>query len=160
MNRRSTIQWLGAFAWFAPWVRAHKLHYSLTELFWRQDQTTLEIVHSFHLDDAMTLLTDVDNPSGELPAATQARLLLYAEQHFKLSQAGRRLTLEPVGAQIDGNYLWIYQEHLMPHLPTPLRVECTLMHDVSPRHQNQVNLRIGDAVRTLTFRKGATIGEF
>jgi hypothetical protein len=141
-------------------LEAHKLQYSLTDLLWRPDKNVLEIEHSIHLDDAMVLLAQLGAPMGDLDIATQARVLLYAEQHFSLSTAGQLRNLEPVGVQIDGDYLWIYQELPMVSYPESPRVECSLLHDVFPAQQNQVNLRIGDSVRTLRFDHSQQDGVF
>jgi len=155
MNRRSTLQALsGCLCLGTRAAQAHKLHYSLTELFWRPDSASLEVVHSIHLDDALALLARLGDPNGELPVSTQARLLLYTEQNFQLTLNEQALALDPVGAQIDGDYLWIYQEYPMSDYPAGLQVECTLMHGFSPSQQNQVNLRVGDDVRTLNFHAG------
>ena len=130
---------------------AHKLQYSLTDLNWRADAGTLEIVHSIHLDDAMSLLARLGAPGGDLDVATEARVMFYIEKHFKLSQSAEELAPEAVGAQIAGDYLWIYQELALPKYPASLQVECTVLHELFPAQQNQVNLRIGDYVRTLRF---------
>ena len=154
MNRRIALRALGAcIAVGATRLRAHKLQYSLTDMYWRLDSGAFEVMHSLHLDDAMTLLAYLGDPNGDLTPESQAQLLLYTEQHFQLTRNNEPLALDPVGAQIDGDYLWIYQEQNLKTYPEHLTVTCTLMHDLFPAQQNQVNLRVGDAVRTLRFHQ-------
>ena len=141
-------------------LEAHKIQYSLTDLLWRPDKKILEIEHSIHLDDAMVLLAHLGAPTGELDVPTQARVMLYTEQHFRLTNEGQLRSLEPVGVQIDGDYLWIYQELPMSAYPETPSIECSLLHDVFPAQQNQVNLRIGDSVRTLRFDNSHQDGVF
>ncbi len=139
---------------------AHRLSQSMTEIDWSPDRATLEIVHSVHLDDAMLLLAQLGAPDGELDIETQAKLMLYTESHFELAQKGQPLELEPVGAQIQGDYLWIYQERGMAQYPRELEVTVTFMHALDAAQQNQVNLRIGDHVRTLRFDVRQFTGTF
>jgi len=150
----------GAAAVFSVCAYAHKLQYSLTDLYWRAESGMLEIVHSIHLDDAMSLLARLGAPGGDLDVATEARVMYYIEQHFKLTQGAEHLAPEAVGAQISGDYLWIYQELPMPQYPASLQVECTVLHDLFPAQQNQVNLRIGDYVRTLRFDQSRHVDTF
>ena len=138
---------------------AHKLAFSTTDLSWRVDRGTLEVVHAVHLDDAMVLLARLGDPRGEMDPATQARLLLYAERHFGLSREGEPLVLEPVGAQIDGDYLWVYQEYTADQPPDRLSVRCTLLHELFAEQQNQINLRVGDAVRSVRLSRTLPTGE-
>ncbi|MEM8777886.1 MAG: DUF6702 family protein [Cyanobacteria bacterium P01_G01_bin.49] len=104
-------------------------------------------------------LTRLGDPRGELGPETRARLLLYAETHFKLLSDGEPLSLEPVGAQIEGDYLWVYQERRVAGPPAHLTVRCTLMHELFAQQRNQVNLRVGDLVRTLHLAPDQPVGE-
>ena len=134
-----------------PSLLAHQLRYSLTDLTWLPDSGSLQVVHSIHLDDAVELLARLGAADGNLDSAAQARAMLYVEKHFSLRLADEPLELEPVGAQIDGDYLWLYQEMLMPGYPEGLQVHCSILQDLFEDQQNQVNLRVGDDVRTLRF---------
>lgn len=148
----------GLLAILGPRATAHKLQYSVSDLRWRPDAGRLEVAHSIHLDDAMALLASLGDYDGAVGVRTQAQLLLYVEQHFKLSRDATRLVLEPVGADVEGDYLWVYQELDLPVFPSSLRVQCTLLHDYYPLQQNQVNFTVGDTVRTLRFDKDHTTG--
>lgn len=128
---------------------AHQLKQSVTELNWRLHQQRLEVVHGLHLDDAMALLALFKAHDGVVTPAVGAQLLLYVEQHFGLTIDGEVALLEAVGAEVDGDYLYIYQEMPMAVPPGALVVENRLMHDFFPDQQNLVNWVIADEVRTL-----------
>ncbi len=132
---------------------AHRAHFSLTDMWWRVDRSTLEITHSIHLDDAMVLLASLGAPDGTLDAAMQAKLMHYLERTFSLTSDGNQLELEPIGAQIDGDFLWLYQELKLPRLPDQLQLSCRVMQDFSAEQVNQVNFRVGDEVRTLRLNR-------
>lgn len=70
--------------------------------------------------------------------------MLYTESNFQLTLNGAHLELEPVGTQIDGDFLWIYQEFKLSSFPDGLRVTCTLLHELFAEEQNQVNLFHGE----------------
>lgn len=137
---------------------AHRLQHSLSDLHWRVDDALLEVAHSFHLDDAMVLLADLGSPEGHVDPATGARLLYYVEQRFGLILDGKALELEPVGAQIDGDALWVYQEAKLKRPPDRLTVECRLLHAYHEDQQNQINWRIGQVVRSLQLSAGQPTG--
>ncbi len=132
---------------------AHRAHFSLTDMWWRVDQGTLEITHSIHLDDAMVLLASLGAPDGTLDVAMQAKLMLYLERTFSLTSGGDPLKLEPIGAQIDGDFLWLYQEVQLGRLPDELQLSSRLMQDFSAEQVNQINFRVGDEVRTLRLNR-------
>ena len=133
---------------------AHQLQHVLSELRWFPDSGRLEVTHSLHMDDALLLLDHLGLYQGDLDARAQARVLHYVEQRFRLSAHGSLLPLEPVGAQFDGDILWIYQELEMPVLSEALQVECRLMWELFVDQQNQINLAVGSQVRSLYLGRG------
>lgn len=147
-------------ALFSASASAHQLKFTETELRWRPNQQRLEVTHTVHLDDAMALLAQIGEPAGDLDIAAEARLLHYVGQHFAVGHHGEPVELTAVGAQIEGDYLWIYQERAMPVLLQGLEVRCDLLWDLFADAQNQVNFRVGDEVRTLRFGAGQDMGRF
>ena len=108
----------------------------------------LKITHRFHAHDAMrvlaimpdTLHSRLDDPKN------QARLAAYARDRFVLS--GER-TSEIIGVEIEGNYVFVYQEH--PEVASV--VASRLLADVEPGWTNRVYVRAedGSVLRTLVF---------
>ena len=133
-------------------VDAHRLNHALTDVVWRPDVRLLEVTHRLHLDDSARLLALVGAPNGAFTAASLAALLRYTDAHFDLWGQGGRVALAPVGAEIEGDTLYIYQEREDFPPPVSLKVSSRLLQDLWPRQVNQVNLRIGDAVWSRTQR--------
>lgn len=132
---------------------AHRLNYTNTEIVWQPDEGVLELTHSIHLDDALQLLARLGAPAGDLDLPTTARLLVYMDEHFAVATQEARLELEPMGAHIDGDLLYVYRRSQQMPLPTRLDIRCSLLRDI-PRPSdtpliNQVNWRIGPLVRSL-----------
>ena len=129
-----------------------------TDLHWRPDAKLLDVIHRLHLDDALTLLAQLGATDGELDLEASARLLNYVEAHFSLHAADGQLSLEPYGAHIQGNQLFIYQRAVLTAPPAALEVRMGLMHRVEMQMRNQVNLRVGDVVRSLEAHADAPVG--
>jgi hypothetical protein len=150
-----------ALLWLSLSAQGHRLAQSVTELEWRVDEQRLEVTHSIHLDDAIPLLINTGGVDGELGPLAQARLLYYVEQHFELTlRDAQPVELTPVGAAIDGEYLWIYQELSLPRFPENLRLNVSLLQDFHLDQQNLVNLKVGDHVQSLRFDRDHQTGAF
>ena len=138
----------------------HRLQFSLTNLWWRPNEGLLDVEHSIHLDDALTLLAHLGDPYGLVTQETQARVLHYIDQHFSIVVGDERLALEPVGVQIEADYLWVYQAHQLPRLPVAIQVSCSLLQDLFPQQANQVDLRVADNVVTRRFHRDHQLDVF
>lgn len=131
-------------------LAAHRLNLTTTDIVWQAQDGALEVTHSMHLDDALTLLARLGNTSGTLDLATSARLMNYLNKRFQLITAASAVALEPYGAHIDGGVLYLYQRATVRSLPPALEVTNNLLHDMVDGVQNQVNWRVGEIVRSST----------
>ena len=118
----------------------------------------VEIIHRLHNHDAelgiMAVLKDRSLTMDQLVG--RAQLALYVEDRFTLAasdgdEIGAPLDLELLGAELDGEYVLVYQE-LKGHLPAQVAVRDDILRDVFPEQVNQVNVAAGGEVRSLTFR--------
>ena len=113
--------------------------------------SVLKVTHRLHAHDAKRVLAVMpDAMSSDLEdPKNQARLALYAKRRFRFEGTTES---EMIGVEIDGNYLFIYQEH-----PVVASVaSSTLLSDISPDWTNRVMVRGmgGTVVRTMIFRQG------
>ncbi len=139
---------------------AHTMQFTTTQLRWQVNTHRWEIYHALHLDDAFELLARLGDPYGKLEVATQAKVLHYVEKKFALSVDDRVLSLDPVGTQIEGDFLWIYQQYAMKKLPKIIDVRCQLLHELYPNQQNQINLVVGEMVKSVRTRRGEVLRSF
>ena len=163
----------GMFGGWSHAVFAHRLQATTTQIDYRVHRKMLEVVHSIHLDDGVFLLRALEAGDGAeaLTPMQRAKLLYYVEQNFTigslLDQAqgsnaefqDRPMNLSPVGAQFDGETLWIYQEIALPSPPAGLDVRCELLHDLFPAAQNQINYRFDSVVKTLDLSRKRPRGQ-
>ena len=110
--------------------------------------SVLQITHRLHVHDAqkvLALMPDVLDADIER-AENQARLMAYVADRFALS--GNAATTM-IGVEIDGDYVFVYQEH-----PAPAAIEASsLLADLTEAWVNTVYVKdaAGDTVRTVTF---------
>ncbi|MEM7221284.1 MAG: DUF6702 family protein [Pseudomonadota bacterium] len=139
-------------AWLAlqpAGVHAHRLKLSTTDIEWRASAGTLDVTHQLHLDDALTLLASLGAPDGLIDLEAAARLMNYVDSHFEL-RGTSAIPLEPFGAHIEGNTLWVYQRSAPMALPAALEIESSLLHELVDGMRNDLNWRVGDLVRSTT----------
>ena len=134
--------------WFAPQAAAHRLNLSTTEIEWRAESQTLDVIHKLHNDDALVLLSRLGAGDGVLDLESSARLLNYVNRHFSLVTRDGPLALEPYGAHLQGNTLFIYQRAELAAPPPALEVRMRLLHDVVDQMRNDVHWRVADNVRS------------
>ena len=111
-------------------TEAHRDHGVWTELVWSEDR--FEITHHMHLQDAQRVLerlgVDVrlDSPEG------LAQLALYVEDRFSLSERGESAHLELIGAETEGDFLYVFQEwHGSEGAEIP-QIDSTLLKEIHP----------------------------
>lgn len=152
---------LGATLMSCLWATntsAHRLNVVTSDLQWRADSTALEVTHRLHLEDALTLLAHLGATDGVLDLESSARLLNYIERYFALNTRAGTVRLEPYGAHVQGETLYVYQKAVLAEPPVALEVQNRLLHDIEPGVRNQVNWRVGSEVRSHDGSRDNPIG--
>lgn len=118
----------------------------------------IEIIHRLHNHDAEEGLAKIlADRSVTLDALeNRAELALYVEEQFIIAvytngKIGAPLQLELIGAELDGEFVLIYQE-LREALPAAIAVRNGILRDVFPAQVNHVNVALGAGVHSLTFQ--------
>ena len=144
-------------AGFWPAADAHRMPGSLSTIKPAASGGHMEIIHRLHTSDAeeglAAVLNDRTFTLGGL--ASRARLALYVEEKFVVAaaadgQIGAPLPLELVGAELDGEFVLVYQE-LESSLPAEIAVRDDILRDVFPGQVNLLNIAVDGRVRSLTF---------
>ncbi|MGF1543480.1 MAG: DUF6702 family protein [Parvularculaceae bacterium] len=142
-------------------ARAHDANFALTSVEWNRRASAVEVIHRLHAHHALDSATAElgRGAEGFASAESLAALGLYIAQRFALADAsGAPIALEFIGAEIEGDYIVVYQEAQLPAPPTALRVRSDILADLSPDQVNHVNVSIDGEKRTLVFdesRRGA-----
>ena len=140
-------------------VWAHRMPLAMTTVAYNPVTDSVEIVHRLHRHDAeQAMLEVIAQPGVDLmEVAVQARLALYTEAHFQIAgvvdgKPHRVLALDLVGAELDGDYVLIYQE-LPGRLPSEIAVRDDILRDLFPEQVNRVNVTTGAGVKSLVFKQ-------
>jgi hypothetical protein len=119
---------------------------------------SIEIIHRLHNHDAeLGVIAALGDKTLTLDKLVgRAQLALYVEEHFILAalkddRIGAPLDLELIGAELDGEFILVYQE-FNGELPTHIAVRDDILRDVFPGQVNHVNIAVGPEVRSLIFQ--------
>lgn len=135
----------------APPALAHRSQTVLTTVMWNAAKSILEVTHRVHNADAEAWLGTLGQNADITVVRNQAQVMLYIDTHFGLTDGGRKIALEPLGAEIEGEALLLYQECKLPAPPKALSIDNRILRDVFEGQTNLVNVRLAERTRTLIF---------
>ena len=142
---------------FAAFAFAHRMPGSISTVKRSASGETIEIIHRLHTHDAeFGIAAILGKRNISLESLTdRAQLALYVEERFRIAgyadgKIGSRLALELIGAELDGEFVLVYQE-FAGVLPAGLAIRDDILRDVFPEQINHVNVATGGGVRSVTF---------
>jgi hypothetical protein len=141
----------------AALASAHRMPGSISTVKRSASGDTIEIIHRLHTHDAelgIAITTSKRNVSLET-LVDRAQLALYVEERFSIAaytdrEIGNKLALELIGAELDGEFVLVYQE-FAGDLPAGIAIRDDILRDVFPGQVNHVNVATGGEVRSVTF---------
>jgi len=141
-------------------VNAHQLKAAITTVLFNDRTNNIEVMHRFYLHDAEHAVSHLFKKSpGRHNHAdlisdkeTQDTFSDYVEKQFKLETlTNKKLQLNSVGHQLDGQFFWVYQEIKVPDSVKGFRMSHGALRDLWPAQVNMVNVEGKGKVKTLTF---------
>lgn len=145
---------------------AHQQKTAVTRLLFNSNTGSLEIMHRLFLHDAEHAANVVFGAKQDIIQSADSRALFgsYVVNRFAVAfdDNASLQELAPIylGEEIDGQYLWVYQE--VPDFATrhigkalQLRVINSVLRDVWPDQSNLVNVERGGKIESITFSLGA-----
>jgi len=137
----------------APEALAHRAQTVLTTVMWNASSSVLEVTHRLHAHDAeLTLAATTGVQSVDITQVkNQAQLLLYIEKQFTMTDGGKTIALQPLGAEMEGEAILVYQECRLAAPPRGLLIVNGILRDVFEGQTNLVNVRLAQRTRTLIF---------
>lgn len=147
-------------ALFVAPVLAHEQKAAITRVLFNPRTEHIEVMHRFLLHDAEHAVKLIFGGTADIleDDATRARFADYVYRRFSLAGPdGTPIPLAPVGYEIDGRYLWVYQEAPAPASLEGLTIRHDALRDIWPEQINLVNVERGDVLRTATFHGPATV---
>lgn len=155
INRRLVLSSglsLAAFSIAGP-AFAHREPQTRTSVVWDGTTKTLDVTHTFHIHHAEQALAraGIIEKADLNSLKEQARLALYTEKNFSLSENGNSLDLELIGAESDGRDVFVYQQVALPAAPESLDVSCNLLRKHIRGQINHVDVNLAGRIHSLRF---------
>ena len=146
---------LGALLVFqiAMQAQAHLEQTLLTSVSFNSRTQSLEIIHQIYAHDVEHAFGNTVQADGGLDRITaQARVGVELSKSFKLWDAdGKEIPLVLVGAELEAEFFYIYQEAELSSIPQEMRVEHGMLRNYWPNMQNYLNVDYGNFVKSLIF---------
>jgi hypothetical protein len=148
-TRRIILGGIAALTVATP-ALAHRLARTETEIRISTDGT-VTVVHVYHLQDAQSALFHagfIDQPDLSSLRA-RAKLALYTQERFAISAKGELANLQIIGAEIEGDSVYIYQDGQISD--GALTIDARMLRDLIKTQSNSVNIIRDGTTVTLDF---------
>jgi len=126
---------------------AHREKQTITTIEWKDGR--LEITHEFHRHDAESALAQaglIDRPDIE-SLRSRAHVAIHVEETFDIE--GVKITT--LGAETQGNRIYVYQEAELPTLPDTMMIRAAMLRNLWGDQINNVDVHIEKQVKSLRF---------
>ncbi|GAA6152287.1 DUF6702 family protein [Pseudoteredinibacter isoporae] len=135
---------------------AHQQKAGITNILINQRSGKLEVAHRFYLHDAEHAIKHLFGKSADIyrDKNTQQRFADYLSAEFAMRVGdGSPIELETLGYELDGKFIWVYQETDIPQpLPQALWIKQSALRALWSKQINTVNIEARNA-------KGARLGD-
>ena len=158
------IGWIVLIAtiFLAAPVRAHQLQVAISTVKFITRNNTIEIIHRFYSHDVEHALSSLTGHRVDIFQDEEARQAFgeYVSEHFQLSGQGEtELPLSLVGVELEGDFIWVYQETPIPGQLSELTISDSALLGVTPGQVNTVNVECNGELNTLVFSEKSTTAE-
>lgn len=137
--------------------QAHQMKTAITKVLFNARTGNVEVMHRFYVHDAEHALSQIAGKQIHLldDQAAQAQFGRYVASHFAFGyEQAQALVLNYVGQELDGKFIWVYQEMPVPATaPTQLWFKHTSLQDFWPEQMNQVNVEGLGTVRSVALAR-------
>ena len=138
-------------------LSAHQLKEAVTKVVFNELSEFIEVTHRFSLHDAEHSARQLFGVTMDMfkNPMSQRHFADYVAGSFKLAKLdGTELALSFIGHEIDGRYIWIYQELPIDMALEGLQVELPALTEIWPDQTNLVNIEKAGEVYSKVFTSG------
>lgn len=140
---------------------AHQQKTAVTRVLFNPNTGNIEVMHRFAIHDAEHAASQIFGEQLNLMDSADSRRLFgnYVVNRFAMEATfadgqSKDLDLEYVGEEVDGQFLWVYQEIPEEAGITALSIVNLALRDVWADQSNLVNIERGGEVYGLVFEGG------
>lgn len=133
---------------------AHQQKTAITKVLFNPRTSNIEIMHRFYVHDAEHAVKEIFGKQADIIGSveTQEMFSQYVFERFSVKNENQQeLTLTPVGFELEGKFLWVYQEVAQPDNVKALTVSHVALKELWPSQINTVNFEGNGKIKTLTF---------
>ena len=136
---------------------AHRQHQMWTTIVEADTPERLEISHRIHAEDAIQILQNTGFIDPELNSLQEfAQLALYLESTFIITSPDGKPTLPKLsGSELEGNYIFVYQELSGTHHADEYTYQSSGLMEVHTDQVNYIQIYRNNQVETLEFHNPA-----
>ncbi|WP_295802266.1 DUF6702 family protein [uncultured Microbulbifer sp.] len=135
-------------------AQAHQMKTAISRVLFNERTGNVEIMHRFYVHDAEHALGEITGKQEYLLENPEAQLQFarYVSAHFAMGLGEPKpVTLAHVGQEVDGKFIWVYQEMPAPAQVGELWFRFDALQDQWPEQVNQINVEGLGKVRSLRF---------
>ncbi len=133
---------------------AHRAHAGLTEIERSRSNTEFEIIHRVFAHDLEPYLFGENNGVWEEQLEDVKKIGTYVEAHFALVVDGEALPTTYIGAETDGEFIFIYFTTPIPDDLPSFDVYNALLTNIKDDQLNLVNLTLDGETQSHYFQFG------
>ena len=141
---------------------AHQQKTAVTRILFNPNTDNIEVMHRFFIHDAEHAASLIFGGRQSLLESEESRQLFstYVMNRFAIEATfadgeKRELELDHVGEEVDGQFLWVYQEVPISEAITAMTIVHLALRDVWPDQANLVNIERDGEFFSLQFAGGA-----
>lgn len=149
------VYWaIGTLLFAAFSLSAHQQKTAISTVLFNARTENIEIMHRFRVHDAEHAVKEIFGKDADIidSKETQQQFGDYVNQRFSLLGSDEQpLPLKLVGVELDGKFLWVYQETTQPTKLDNMTIRHNALRDLWPEQVNTINVEGKGKLQTLTF---------
>lgn len=141
---------------------AHQQKAAISTVLFNPQTSNMEVSHRFYLHDAEHAVKRIFGKKADILASEKTRQQFadYVQERFAMyNQDDKQIALKAVGHEIDGKFLWIYQETAQPTNLQNLQIRHDALRDIWPSQTNTINVEGKGKLQTLTLEGNVKLAE-
>ena len=145
---------IGTLLFAAFSVSAHQQKTAISTVLFNARTENIEIMHRFRVHDAEHAIKEIFGKDADIidSKETQKQFGDYVNQRFNLFDSDEQpLPLKMVGVELDGKFLWVYQETTQSTNLNNMTIRHNALRDLWPQQINTINVEGKGKLQTLTF---------
>jgi hypothetical protein len=149
-------RWLTLVVLLCPLLlSAHQQKEAVTRVLFNPRTANIEVMHRFLLHDAEHAVRKLLDSEADIlgSEATRQAFAAYVYERFSIAdQDGNVIALSGVGKEIDGRFIWVYQEAPISEGISALRIRHGALRDLWPEQVNLVNVERNGNLASARFQ--------